>query len=849
MLALRLVVLLAAYCGTVTLTTSAQVCHAGIRIFNESRTGVILDDVATITCNDSYFCATYQYMNRTASGTYFTQVGRCISPVELPYWTCDSLKHYTSDYDGTVGYCKASYCFNNDSYIPCSTTLISPPLTCPVPDENDLQLLPGCSAKSVLDSVFSCTGMALGSFPFNNSDICSSNVDSVVRCLSSRLQMCINQPCPSLLDEIYGFTDYVVPQLDRIVNGVESLSDLLRNIQEETGGNILGPININSTLICETILTNPQQVLNLLNQGLNLIPPSGLNLGSPICDNRIVDDLINWGVKALEGMLWATTRADICASFNEFDALLLDAANRRCNLDTVGDFFENFVPGFGGVIEKGIKLFIETWTSYDVPGCEGTPKPLVCYQGYNAFSADKSTFYEGNLTAQLCKPDQNCGFTTYLNTSDPLHPVYVESGFCIEKAAQRFVNCSGIAMSLNVNPTDFNNCTVDFCNSSTCNENLITRIPPSCSSSSDDIQLFPSCTLRQSLDGVFGCLGNYVGGYPYQDQGQCRYDVGNTIGCLSDKVQECLAGGCPTVLDAIPGVTQSYEMVISIASRIQSLESGLSMLPGNEGLAEMIYGLLCRSPDTTFVPSNLQYLLSQLEQLNFGNFSNPVCDQQVLPDVIKYAVSAVYSMLRARNHQDVCITFEQLKANLTYVWENRCDSSSLRDFLNRVVPEPYPALIMQGIDITLGFLSNLQIPNCDGVGPSPLSPPDCYQFYHSTSACGQRKAWVCDYVQWKYQIITDWLPRFLDYSEKNGIYTGDLPGCPADYPDMCTNYDQRRCAERLGCRACFCADNLYKDLGSLIYGWRHDYYSWQQIMTRYKSVLAQTEGGNTDDQC
>ncbi|CAK8677607.1 unnamed protein product [Clavelina lepadiformis] len=115
--------------------------------------------------------------------------------------------------------------------------------------------------------------------------------------------------------------------------------------------------------------------------------------------------------------------------------------------------------------------------------------------------------------------------------------------------------------------------------------------------------------------------------------------------------------------------------------------------------------------------------------------------------------------------------------------------------------------------------------------------------------CGQRKAWVCDYVQWKYQIITDWLPTFLAYIENNGIYIGGLPGCPADYPDMCTNYDQRRCAERLGCRACFCADNLYKDLGSLIHGWRNDYYSWQQIMTQYKYALAQTEGENTDDQC
>ncbi|CAK8677601.1 unnamed protein product [Clavelina lepadiformis] len=163
------------------------------------------------------------------------------------------------------------------------------------------------------------------------------------------------------------------------------------------------------------------------------------------------------------------------------------------------------------------------------------------------------------------------------------------------------------------------------------------------------------------------------------------------------------------------------------------------------------------------------------------------------------------------------LRFEQLKANLTSVWEIRCNSSSLNDVLKTAFREPYPALIMQGIDTTLGFLSSLQIPHCDVVGksaiqvPSPVSPPDCYQFYHSTSACGQRKSWVCDFVQWKYQIITDWLPRFLAYSENNGIYASDLPGCPADFPDMCTNYDQRRCAERLGCRACFCADNLYKE--------------------------------------
>ncbi|CAK8677600.1 unnamed protein product [Clavelina lepadiformis] len=259
----------------------------------------------------------------------------------------------------------------------------------------------------------------------------------------------------------------------------------------------------------------------------------------------------------------------------------------------------------------------------------GVPKPLVCYQGYNAFSADKSTFYEGNLTAQLCKPDQNCGFTTHLNTSDPLYPAFASLTQFTWEPDSVLKKLHRTPLTVRKRPCGYD-CKIDFCNSSTCNENLVTPIPPSCSSSSDD-RAWMACLVVLALTLVDTLTRIKA------SAGRKEQFVDVSIG----KVQGCLAEGCPTVLDAIPDVTQSYETVICIASRIQSLESGLRMLLGGEGLTELIYSLLCRSPDTTFVPPDLQNRLSVLEQLDSGDFYNPVCDQDVLPDLIKYAPEAL----------------------------------------------------------------------------------------------------------------------------------------------------------------------------------------------------------------
>ncbi|CAK8677603.1 unnamed protein product [Clavelina lepadiformis] len=577
-------------------------CHLGDRVFSENRTIKISDNFADwSTCQTGDFCGTFQYLNHTNDETFFVQHSRCVPWYELSSeQNCASLRNEKESLPGDVGYCRFRSCFGLSRA--CETgDLYGDPDPCPSVEPGDFPLLPGCSMKTAWNSVTNCINETFGN-SLNKSDICrrtdidSSDLRSLDRCVYSAFHDCLQPACPSVLEAHPRLTE-IVQVLENIFDSFLDRRILTAHILQETKLDF-EPYTRD---ICKFVLTDPDQILALFDD---------------VCDDTTLRDLIKWGQEVVEETQKATNYADICAAFKIFDARLLDAANYRCDLDRISDVLQPIASGFGEIIENGIKLFIETQPSHKALECEEVENPLNCHQGYNAFSADKSRFYEGNLTVRACKPKQLCGLTGFINNSDPSKPVFLEIGECVPLDEMTYYNCDRSRELFNLSDESFVNCAFITCNSTRCTASKLT----------------PNTSLTHNAS-------------------------------------------------------------------------------------------------------------------------------------------------------------------------------------------------------------------------TPLTPPDCYQFYNSTSACGQRKAWVCEYVQWKYQLITDWLPTFLAYSENNSIYTGDLPGCPADYPDMCTNYDQRRCAERLGCRACFCADNLYKDLGNLIHGWRHDYYSWQQIMTRYKHILAQTEGENTDDQC
>jgi len=118
----------------------------------------------------------------------------------------------------------------------------------------------------------------------------------------------------------------------------------------------------------------------------------------------------------------------------------------------------------------------------------------------------------------------------------------------------------------------------------------------------------------------------------------------------------------------------------------------------------------------------------------------------------------------------------------------------------------------------------------------------CEQYYHGTSPCQMRKAWLCDYAQWRWTTLTVWLKEFHQFAQSHGHDMGhlDMPGCNHENNEMqCRNMEMRRCRynEQMGCNECYCKDHEYQNLEGLMDHWRHDYRAWSTFFQKYRMMM------------
>ena len=59
-------------------------------------------------------------------------------------------------------------------------------------------------------------------------------------------------------------------------------------------------------------------------------------------------------------------------------------------------------------------------------------------------------------------------------------------------------------------------------------------------------------------------------------------------------------------------------------------------------------------------------------------------------------------------------------------------------------------------------LSN-KIYNKGGSGSGDMDEISCDKLYQSTTRCGMKKAWLCDYAKWKKDFLGNWLAEFNNY--------------------------------------------------------------------------------------
>lgn len=125
---------------------------------------------------------------------------------------------------------------------------------------------------------------------------------------------------------------------------------------------------------------------------------------------------------------------------------------------------------------------------------------------------------------------------------------------------------------------------------------------------------------------------------------------------------------------------------------------------------------------------------------------------------------------------------------------------------------------------------------------------NCEQYYGGESQCQMRKAWLCDYAQWRWTTLTVWLGEFHSFAQNNGYDVGmmEMPTCnPINAEFQCRHSEMRRCRYnmQMACNECFCADHEYTNLQGLMDHWRRDYRAWSTFFHKYREMMNHNNGG------
>merc|ERR1712183_1060815 len=171
---------------------------------------------------------------------------------------------------------------------------------------------------------------------------------------------------------------------------------------------------------------------------------------------------------------------------------------------------------------------------------------------------------------------------------------------------------------------------------------------------------------------------------------------------------------------------------------------------------------------------------------------------------------------------DLCSAYDRYFEKVTKAYVQNCDDSKIEGWLYLVMPDEYD-----------------------------MDEISCDKLYQSTTRCGMKKAWLCDYAKWKKDFLGNWLAEFNNYHENNmmsGISMDDLPPCmkKSDFEGLCKNRKQLTCFNVAvqNCPMCYCADHEYSDLSGLSYIYRQDYQMWQKFFRMYRGQSGSMSGMN-----
>jgi len=468
----------------------------------------------------------------------------------------------------------------------------------------------------------------------------------------------------------------------------------------------------------------------------------------------------------------------------------------------------------------------------------------VQVQGFTAFD---------NSFQSYCAEGENvCNTYTYVQQVVNEGIAYELVGEYGECSSQPQFTCDSILPFLEpIGPVS--NCSVAGCSTGpgpACNYFTFPAADTNCSVPSDDVRAFPGCSMRESIKAVFECVTPLTYNFPYDDHDVCHDTINKVITCMGEKTAHCLDSNCPTIFDSISGFRSRFSEYSFWAANIKTSKELADVVSNYTGgsfdLMDVIKNYICHPNQT-----NVFQVIDQMEadRVNIDGLVQSLFPTFNCPKAFSRLQNSGYDFLRhfynSSNQAEVWNAFKNSISDLQGLFEG-CnyeviaeDAAGVFESLNFTLPQ---GQLQHVFEIGAEFADYLPKPDL----PNPESCPSeesfggkygmirlgCERLFNVSSRCSRRKAWACNFAEWRFNFLRTWLDRFYEQYSDEDL---PVPECGND-ADFVKCKDSELCCYDApnGCRLCYCTGHDYANsYGDILASWRHSYNEWNQFFRAF----------------
>jgi len=848
---------------------------------------VVFNNIVNALCYDTEASCVYFMFNLTdAEGrTFEMDFGDCVSAGE-EYDCSEVEKRVTEKGYGTVSACKK---------VDAELYVDEAPEECGLRNEDDLLVSPQCTMRDIFVKMGDCAQNYYANFPYDDRSVCESEVDMMFKCHAQVASECSTGRCPTVFDDIPGAREQFGYKRDWAFNVTDVKSfyqnmvdfkwimanetDYYRDMTMDKMCRGNGDIPMWVTELpeyTEQFWGNVSMMVDFnFMDFLNAIP----------CRESYFENINNAMYEAVYHWYNATEHDQVCTAFDTYKSKTSMAVLRDCSILSFNyNMFDDVLPeeyrGAGQAYVRAMQIWGEYFWQYQLPGCNkiSSETTVACVTG-DRVSVNGDMLWDNTVNSLCPTIDNLCTEYQYtlMSMDEEGNPqeIKINGGACTRP--ERTYNCSAVQQyqSFRSPGAMVTNCNVSDCYGNYCAELKATPAQGCSLFTSDDVQLMPGCTLKETMYKFNECYEKFYSNFPYQNQDVCGSRRTELFQCLSRTYSTCLSGRCPTVLDQIPGTRSFYPLMQELTYDISSINEVMDRMVALYLVDEQTAMQIAESVNFAFCPQMRD--LPAMVQSWFDNFNTSdammwfasmnitlVDIQQNMPCSVSYytTIASAWQQMVVElfTEGDLCSAYDRYFEKVTKAYVENCDDSKIEGWLYLVMPDEYdmfvPYVKMAMEYVGKYFYENPRLPGCDAGnggngGNVDMDEISCDKFYKSQTRCGMKKAWLCDYAKWKKEFLGSWIGEYNNYLENtmmSGVSMDDLPPCmeKSAFNGMCKNRRQLTCFNIpvQNCPMCYCADHEYTDLSGLSSIYRYDYQMWQKFFRSYRQHSGMHSGMN-----